>query len=176
MKKRVRQAVVRVAILREEYAWDEIDEAIEYVRRHDVSARLTRYIAEGDSSQEGGTAGGPPRAKKVDMPALPSEAVGQLAHADYASFALFSRFERMLWERQILPKLSDLRAFGKAIHPGFAPRTTQEALRELVALALKYPTETVKQMIEKVITGKPWDELEDESLVHLTLGRSGGGM
>ena len=47
-----------------------------------------------------------------------------------------------------------------------------DAIRDLVAVALQYPIETVKQMLERVIAGKPGDEADHEALVELALGKT----
>jgi len=159
MRKRVRLAVVRVAVLAEEFSWEEIEEAIRYVREHDVRTRLIKYLVDGAIPEEGTAAERPAAGRKVDAPTLPSAGVAALAHADYGSFALVSQFERLAWQREILPRFADLREFGRAIDPQFrAVGDTAATIAELVELVLANITPPVKTLLEKVITSEPWQD------------------
>lgn len=145
MKKRARQAVLRVMLLREEFSWSEIFDAIEIVKRGGFKDAI------GECSKRH-----VPRSERRDeTPGVENgltNTVASLKDRDQDRYILLSAFEKMLRTKSVLPRLDDIRRVGASMSKGFpAVKSRTEGIRRLMELFATTPFDEAQERVQDAI-------------------------
>lgn len=152
MKKRIRQAAVRIALLREEYSEEEWEQAVRYLEENSIQDRLKRFILNGELPKEADLRPRSPSKGKSEEPRLPSEQLLRVKDSDPERFTLLSDFERQLWEKRILPSIQNIRHLGLSLSKGFrSGKSRKDAVSSLISELLTLPLEKIKLVMKAAV-------------------------
>jgi hypothetical protein len=146
MNRRVRQAVMRIMLLTDEFSSEELTEAVALIggqKDEDLLSfvkRLSpspRRASESRSSESHGARG-------------ESRALQDLKAVGGEKYEVLRDFERALREGSLLKTLDDFRAFGKHLEKAFTPGKSRiQALGRLMAILVTMDLDSIKTAIAK---------------------------
>jgi hypothetical protein len=152
MSRRVRQAALRIMTLLEEFAPEELAEALSLIGEgpeQDLLAFLRRI------------ASAPPRpsrprvARSEALSSGETRALQKVKHTDGEKYRVLSEFEGRIRGGAILTTLEDLRAFGDSLTKHFAPgKSRKEALERVMALLATMDLGAIREAIARVPPGR----------------------
>ncbi|WP_133511529.1 hypothetical protein [Candidatus Thiosymbion oneisti] len=154
MKKRVRQAAMRLTLLQEEFTKSELDEAVSFLSNHKTED-LLEYFRE--TKVTAGTASARSLAEDTDRL---SKAVQDLETSDPEYYRILSEFEPMVRKGEVLSSLDEVKRLGTTISKNFEPaKSRKDTIPRLMALLAKMPFDEMKETIHKVTErAKPADK------------------
>lgn len=148
MNRRVRQAVLRILMLTEEFTPEELTEAVSLAggqKEEDLLAFLKRLTSPPRRSADA-------RSQELEFRGQrETRALQELKSVDGEKYQLLREFETAIREGKALKSLDDFRAFGKQLGKGFtAGKSRKEALGRLMAILAHMDTDSIKVAIEKM--------------------------
>ena len=142
MNKRVRQAVLKLMLLQEEFTNKELAEAADV-----VSSDIGEFLREQRPKRRAARA--PASTSTADQR---SKIVRRLKDSDPQRYSILSEFELMLRRQEPPPSLEDIRHIGRAISKDFLPgKSRKEAIPRLMTLLVKMPPEMLREKLSKVL-------------------------
>lgn len=142
MKERVRQAVVKLTLLQDEFTRSELDEAVSFLSNHETHD-VIEYFTKAESIAD--TSNGQSPAKDTDRP---SKIVRDLAISDPEHYRDLSEFESMVRAGDLLPSFHEIKRLGMSISKSFKPaKSRRDTIPRLMALLAQMPFDKMKETI-----------------------------
>src|SRR5690349_15818631 len=123
MKKRVLQAALRIALVREEFSDEEIREAVELLENGEDTIGLLSFLSGKDKKSEARQSTKPKENIAFEQR---SKAVLALENTDPEKYRLLSEFESSLHRNRLLPHIGELRSLGEKLSKGFSGRNSRK--------------------------------------------------
>lgn len=144
MKKRVRQAAMRLMLLQEEFTKSELDEAVAFLSEGN-SHDLMGYLRESRPPASYNSAVTPEHGTERN-----SKVVQDLASVDPERHRILVEFETMIRNGTVLPSLDDIKRLGTSVSKDFNPgRSRKESIPRLLATLSVIPMDEMKDAIRK---------------------------
>jgi len=173
MKKRVRQAAIKLMLLQEEFTKSELDEAASFLS-NGKTRDLIDYLRE--TKPAGGTTSARSTAEDTDRL---SKVVQALETRDPERHKILAEFETMVREGTALATLDDIRRVGSAASKQFEPgKSRKDSIPRLMAVLAPMPLGEMKETIRKVTEqSKPSEESSSSyaRLAQYLIGSAQGG-
>lgn len=172
MKKRVRQALLRIRLLQEEFSKKELADAVEILSEGDAEHLLDYLKTKKSTGNTNADKSSRPLAKRS------SRVVEELRSKDPERHAILAEFESMLQQGMLLPTMSDLRRLGTTVSKDFqAGKSRKETILRLMRVLAPMPLEPMKRMIREVTDqqgGAPEADSSYGRLARYLMGRPDG--
>ncbi len=145
MKKRVRQAVLKVMLLQEEFTKSELSEAAAFLSNGEAGD-LIEYLR--DRKTRAGN-------RNVSTPASDkrtiSKVVKQLEHSDPERYNILTEFESMVRDGSVLREPGDIKKLGIAASKHFQPgKSRKDSIPRLMEVLAAMPMDEMKDTVRKV--------------------------
>jgi hypothetical protein len=145
MSKRVKQAILRIMLLLEDFSPDELREAVSHVagrRAEDLLAFLNHLSGGVHKARTHGSKSASAAGQGH------THAVAALRHADPDKYQLLAEFEARVRNGEILATLDDFRSIGKLLGKEFQPgKSRKEALGRLMAVLAHMDLDSIGRVI-----------------------------
>ena len=153
MKLKVKQAVIKILSLQNEFTKGELIEAFDFIRE----SRIDTIFDDGRANRKGGT-GRDAGARRVSAKSAGGERVIDLSNFqidDPEKLEVLSVFVTGLESGKYLSSLDSIRKFGLSLEKSFyAGKSRKDAVPKLVELVAKMPVDDVKKFVRRVIDTK----------------------
>ncbi|MGH7171346.1 MAG: hypothetical protein ACRELG_13800 [Gemmataceae bacterium] len=147
MNRRIRQAMLKILLLREEFSAQELSEAVALIDggEENVLALLKRIAPE--SPQQAA-----PRSPGASFSTKgETRALQELKHSDGEKYEVLRDFETLIREGSTLQTLDEFRAFGKILGKDFSPgKSRKEALARLMALLAHMDLDSIRAALNRL--------------------------
>jgi len=173
MKKRVRQAAIKLMLLQEEFTKSELDEAASFLSVGKTSD-LIDYLRE--TKPTGCTTSARSSAEDTDRL---SKVVQALEASDPERHSILAEFETMVREGAVVPTLGEIKKLGSAVSKQFEPgKSRKDSIPRLMAVLAPMPLDEMKEAIRKVTEQSKLSEGSSSSYARLAqhlIGSAQGG-
>lgn len=159
MNRRIRQAVLKILLLKEEFSAQELAEAVALIDggEEDILALLKR-MAPDSRDQTAPRSAGAPFSTRGETRALQD-----LKHTDRAKYEVLREFETLIREGGTLRTLDEFRAFGRILGKDFSPgKSRKEALARLMALLAQMDLASIRSALARL----PASSAEEATAFH----------
>jgi hypothetical protein len=160
MNRRIRQAVLKILLLREEFSAQELAEAVALIDGEEEEELLTLIKRRAPESREQGA----PRSPGASLSTKgETRALQELKHTNREKYEVLREFETLIREGGTLQTLDAFRAFGKILGKDFSPgKSRKEGLARLMALLAQMDLDTIKAALARL----PPNNTEEATAFH----------
>ena len=156
MNKRIRQAVLRILLLQEEFTQNELAEAATVVSDGDANSLIELLSRKKPSASHASAK----RPQKNGQHL--SKAVQNIKDTDPERYELLSDFERMIREESVLPTMVEIRKLGAKTGKDFKPgKGRREMIPKLMGGLIELPMQEMRELIADAV-----DAADGESDYH----------
>jgi hypothetical protein len=172
MSKKILQAALEIALIRERFAEEEILGAVQLLEEHGNSSVLLAYLA-GRSRATTLTESPSRRRKTVDKQR--SQAVIDLEKTDPAKYKILDEFDALLRQGKVLPAIADIRRMGERLSKDFASRNSRrEMISTLMGVLADCPLNEIEMAVKEAVSVSGLKESEYQELADFIIrGKSG---
>lgn len=146
MNTRVRQAVLKILLLQEEFTQKELQEAAGYVSKNNIDVILS---ALGGRNSVKDTANG----KRTPLVDGQSQVLAELKEEEPEKYKLLSKLDSSLRKGELVPKMATIKKVGASYSKKFTPgKSRKEAIPRLITLLSSMPIEQIHGAIEYIVS------------------------
>jgi len=159
MNSRIKQAVLRILLLEEEYTEEEIREAIKLIQNDRQESLLIKYWADlnhGISKKKNQQKSTKPFDQQV------SKAVLQIKEKEPDKYKVLLELDGLLRKGLVLQSINDIKAFVSKISKDFPKiKSRKDSIPKLITLLANKPLTDIKTLLEEIL--KQTDSSTDDS-------------
>jgi hypothetical protein len=149
MKRRVDQAVLRIALLIEEFSESELDEAVGLLKQHGVGVpSLLSYLG---GKRSGQAEKNLPSVKGAQRTPSAQGRLHEFQTTDPEKYEVLNEFQERLRNGTVLADFDEMKKFGSIISKAFVPRKSRkETIPALIACMAERPLIELNEILGKL--------------------------
>ncbi len=161
MKARVRLAVLKILLLKEEFSEKELSEAVSIITEK-KEEELLKWLAQDNGRRDRKKSASP---KRIDE--QKSKVVLAIKDSEPERYTILNKMDELMRKGVLLPKMQDFRRVGAEISKNYdAGKYRKEAISRLMEILVKEPMDRLEDLDKKLMdqaenTGQKQDEYQN---------------
>jgi hypothetical protein len=139
----------RISAIEKDFSKREIESAVKLLEQREAESPLLPYL----STVKRGKGRAKSRRRKKPIQDQKSRSVMRLQHKDPDKYRVLSKFDSLLREARVLPRVNDIRRLGESLTKDFAARSSRrDYISKLMDILATRPLHEITTVMEEVLS------------------------